>query len=94
MKNFILNFTRIVEKNPKVYWSIILGVVGCLVLFVAEAFHVQHILTVLNSTDRQAMENAAAPIVSTYKWCRVFLLLAMVLWANFEYSKTKKSLNL
>ncbi len=31
--HFFLNFTRIVENNPRIYWSIIFGIAGCLVLF-------------------------------------------------------------
>lgn len=40
-KEFFLNLTRIIEANPKIYLSIIVGIAGCLMLFVAEAVHIQ-----------------------------------------------------
>ena len=48
-KEFFLNLTRIIEANPKIYLSIIVGVAGCLVLFVAEAVHIQKIIELLNT---------------------------------------------
>ena len=36
MKAFFLNLTRIIEANPKIYISIIVGIAGCCMLFVAE----------------------------------------------------------
>ena len=46
-KEFFLNLTRIIEANPKIYLSIIVGVAGCLVLFIAEAVHIQKIIELL-----------------------------------------------
>ncbi|ANF83162.1 hypothetical protein A3K93_09890 [Acinetobacter sp. NCu2D-2] len=94
MKSFFLNATRIVETNPKVYWSIILGVVACLALFVAEIVHIQNVLTSLNTHDLAILSAAIDPIASSYKWARIFAILAMVVWSSFEYSKTKKQLGL
>lgn len=94
MKNFILNFTKIVEKNPKVYWSIILGIVACLALFVIEAFHVQHILTILNTKDQAEMRITIEPIAQSYRWVRIAILIAAIVWSNFEYMKTKALLGL
>ena len=41
MQQFFLNLTRIVENNARIYLSIIFGIALCLLLFVAEAVHVQ-----------------------------------------------------
>jgi hypothetical protein len=51
-KEFFLNLTRIIEANPKIYLSIIVGIAGCLVLFVAEAVHIQKIIELLNTKDQ------------------------------------------
>ncbi len=94
MKDFILNFTRILEKNPKIYWSIIIGIVGCLALFVVEAFHVQNILAALNTKDQALMKITIDPIAAIYFWVRIALLVIMIIWSNLEYLKTKKQLGL
>lgn len=94
MKDFILNFTRILENNTKVYWSIIIGIVGCLALFVVEAIHVQNILAALNTKDQILMKTTIDPIAQIYFWVRVAVIVLMVIWANFEYLKTKKKLGL
>lgn len=94
MKDFFLNFTRIVENNPRIYWSIIFGIAGCLVLFVAEIVHVQNILADLHTKDQNLMRAAIEPISSQYKWSRIVVIAAAVLWSNFEYLKSKKKLGL
>lgn len=94
MKDFILNFTRILESNPKVYWSIIIGIVGCLALFVVEAVHVQNILATLNTKDQVLMKTAIDPVARLYFWARLAILGVMVVWSNLEYLKTKKKLGL
>ena len=94
MKDFFLNFTRIVENNPRIYWSIILGIAGCLVLFVAEIVHVQNILADLHTKDQNLMRAVIEPISSQYKWSRIVVIVAAVLWSNFEYLKSKKKLGL
>lgn len=94
MKDFILNFTRILENNAKVYWSIIIGIVGCLALFVVEAIHVQNILAALNTKDQILMKTTIDPISQIYFWVRVAVIVVMVIWVNFEYLKTKKKLGL
>jgi hypothetical protein len=45
MKAFFLNFTRIVETNPRIYWSILFGIAACLVLYVAEIVHIDQVIT-------------------------------------------------
>lgn len=94
MKDFFLNFTRIVENNPRIYWSIIFGIAGCLVLFVAEIVHVQNILADLHTKDQNLMRAVIEPISSQYKWSRIVVIVAAVLWSNFEYLKSKKKLGL
>ena len=94
MKDFFLNFTRIVENNPRIYWSIIFGIVGCLMLFIAEIVHVQNILADLQTTDQNLMRAAIEPISQQYKWSRIVVIIAAVLWSNFEYLKSKKKLGL
>ena len=94
MKDFFLNFTRIVENNPRIYWSIILGIAGCLVLFVAEIVHVQNILADLNTKDQSIMRAAIEPISQQYKWSRIVVVIAAVIWSNVEYLKSKKKLGL
>ena len=94
MKDFILNLTRILENNAKVYWSIIIGIVGCLALFVVEAIHVQNILAALNTKDQILMKTTIDPISQIYFWVRVAVIVVMVIWANIEYLKTKKKLGL
>jgi hypothetical protein len=54
-KEFFLNLTRIIEANPKIYLSIIVGIAGCLVLFVAEAVHIQKIIELLNTKDQAVL---------------------------------------
>lgn len=94
MQEFFLNFTKIVEQNAKVYWSIILGIVSCLILFVVEAFHVQNMIAALNSTDQQVLRAAIEPVTQRYTWARAALILLSIVWANWEYRKTKQALGL
>jgi hypothetical protein len=61
-KEFFLNLTRIIEANPKIYLSIIVGIAGCLVLFVAEAVHIQKIIELLNTKDQAVLRAAIEPI--------------------------------
>ena len=94
MQDFFLNFTKIVEQNAKVYWSIILGIVSCLILFMIEAFHVQNMIGALNSTDQQVLRAAIEPVTQRYTWARAVLILLCIVWANWEYRKTKRALGL
>jgi hypothetical protein len=94
MKDFFLNFTRIIEANPKIYWSIIVGIVLCLGLFVIEAIHIQQLVTALKTQDQALLKQAIEPLAQRYTWSRVVVLIATVFVANYEYSKTKKRLGL
>ena len=93
-KEFFLNLTRIIEANPKIYLSIIVGVAGCLVLFVAEAVHIQKIIELLNTKDQVVLRAAIEPIADKYSWSRWSLLILALIWSSFTYSSTKKKLGL
>ena len=93
-KEFFLNLTRIIEANPKIYLSIIVGVAGCLVLFVAEAVHIQKIIELLNTKDQVVLRAAIEPTADKYSWSRWFLLILALIWSSFAYSSTKKKLGL
>lgn len=94
MQEFFLNITRILEKNPKIYASLIAGIVLSLMLFVAEAVHIQNLAASLATKDQAILRTAIEPISDRYTWARMGLLLVAVLWSRFEYNKTKKALGL
>ena len=94
MQAFLLNFTRILEKNPKVYASLIAGIVLCLVLFVVEAVHIQNLIEALKTKDQALMKAAVEPYSSRYTLARIVVLVVAVIWSSLEYSKTKKALGL
>ncbi|OTG86638.1 hypothetical protein B9T31_06430 [Acinetobacter sp. ANC 4558] len=94
MKDFFLNFTRIIEHNPKIYWSIIVGIVLCLVLFIVEVIQIQNLIAQLNTHDQVILKNAIEPLTQKYKWARVLIIIMAVFIANYEYLKTKKKLGL
>ncbi|WOE30405.1 MULTISPECIES: hypothetical protein [unclassified Acinetobacter] len=94
MKDFLLNFTRIVEANPQIYWSIILSIALCLILFVIEAVHVQHILEILTTSDQTRLKQAIDPITQRYTWARIVIVIGAVIWSNYAYLETKKKLGL
>ncbi|RGD88220.1 hypothetical protein [Acinetobacter sp. SWAC57] len=93
-KEFFLNLTRIIEANPKIYLSIILGIAGCLMLFVAEAVHIQKIIELLNTKDQAVLRAAIEPIADKYSWSRWFLLILTLVWSGYTYNSTKKKLGL
>lgn len=93
-KEFFLNLTRIIEANPKIYLSIIVGIAGCLVLFVAEAVHIQKIIELLNTKDQVVLRAAIEPIADKYSGSRWSLLILALIWSSFAYSSTKKKLGL
>ena len=93
-KEFFLNLTRIIEANPKIYLSIIVGVAGCLVLFIAEAVHIQKIIELLNTKDQAVLRAAIEPSADKYSWSRWSLLILALIWSSFAYSSTKKKLGL
>lgn len=94
MKAFFLNLTRIIEANPRIYISIIVGIVGCCMLFVAEAVHVQKIVELLNTKDQALLRAAIEPIADKYTVARRLLLVLSLIWSGYEYFWTKKKLGL
>lgn len=94
MKNFFLNLTRIVEKNPRVYFAIIAGVAVCLMLFIAEAVHIQTLAEAAQTRDQAVLREILQPVTSHYTWSRVLAIAVMIFWSTAEYRKTKKQLGL
>lgn len=94
MNDFLLNFTKIVESNTRIYWSILFGIAACLVLYIAEIVHIDQVIAALNTKDQQILRAAIEPITQQYKWGRIMAMVAAVLWSSWEYSKAKKKLRL
>lgn len=94
MKAFFLNLTRIIEANSRIYISIIVGIVGCCMLFIAEAVHVQKIVELLNIKDQAVLRAAIEPIADKYTVARSLLLVFSFIWSGYEYFWTKKKLGL
>lgn len=94
MKDFILNFTRIIEANPKIYWSIIFGIAICLGLFIAEAIHIQNLVTQLATTDQNILKQNIQPVTQIYTWARILVIVIAIFISNYQYLKTKKKLGL
>lgn len=94
MKDFFLNFTRIIETNPKIYWSIIVGIAACLGLFIVEAVHIQNIIVDLNTHDQRVLKQAIEPLAQRYTWSRVIVVVIAILSAHYQFVKTKKKLGL
>lgn len=94
MKDFFLNFTKILETNSKIYWSIIFGVAGCLILYIAEIVHIQSVYSHIASQDPELVRATIDPIAQTYKWGRVIWIIAAIIISSILFTKTKKALNL
>ncbi|QOW47197.1 MULTISPECIES: hypothetical protein [Acinetobacter] len=94
MKAFFLNLTLILEKNPKVYWCIIMGIALCSVLYVVEVVHIQNLLPDVKVQDRSALRALIDPIAQRYSWARIVVIIVAIIAANVQYLKTKKSLGL
>ena len=94
MKDFFLNFTKILETNSKIYWSIIAGIVACLILYIAEIVHIQSLFSQIHSQDSSVVRAVIDPIAQRYQWARFAVFCIAVLWSVLEYFKAKKRLNL
>ena len=94
MQQFFLNLTRIVESNARIYLSIIFGIALCLLIFVAEAVHVQKLAESLATKDQAVLRAAIQPISQLYTWTRIVVLVLMCVWSSLEYTLTKKRLGL
>lgn len=93
MKDFFLNFTKILETNSKIYWSIIAGIVACLILYIAEIIHIQSIYPHISSQGSTVVRAVIDPIAQRYQWVRIGVILIALIASNFQYRKTKKMLN-
>lgn len=94
MKAFVLNLTKIVESNAKIYASIIVGLVGCLILLIIEAIHIQSVVAALATQDQAVMTEVIRPLSQRYTMSRYILIVISIFWSIFEYKATKKKLGL
>lgn len=94
MKTFILNLTKMIETNPRIYAGIIVGLVGCLVLLIAEAVHIQSVVTRLSTEDQAMLRDVIRPLTQRYDFSRYLLLIVAIAWSIYEYKATKKKLGL
>ncbi|RZG47531.1 hypothetical protein [Acinetobacter wuhouensis] len=94
MKTFFLNLTYILEKNPKIYWCVIMGIALCSVLYIVEVVHIQSLLPDVKVQDTSVLRATIDPIAQRYSWARLAVIIMAIIAANFQYFKTKKSLNL
>ena len=94
MKDFFLNFTKILETNSKIYWSIIAGIVACLILYIAEIIHIQSVYPHISSQDPTIDRTILDSIAQRYQWVRIGAILIALIASNVQYRKTKKMLNL
>ena len=78
MNDFLLNFTKIVESNTRIYWSILFGIAACLVLYIAEIVHIDQVIAALNTKDQQILRAAIAPLNEQYKWARIMAMVTVV----------------
>lgn len=95
MKAWVLNLSKIVESNPKIYASIIVGLVGCLILLIVEAVHVQTVVqTIIASKDKSFLKEVIPPLTQRYSIGRYVLIVIAITWSVFEYKTTQKKLGL
>ncbi len=94
MKTFILNLTKMIETNPRIYAGIIVGLVGCLVLLIAEAVHIQYVVARLATEDQAMLREVIRPLTQRYDFSRYLLLIVAIAWSIYEYKATKKKLGL
>ena len=94
MKDFFLNFTKILETNSKIYWSIIAGIVACLILYIAEIVHIQSIYPHISPQGSTVVRAVIDQIAQRYQWVRIGVILIAMIASNIQYRKTKKLLNL
>ena len=94
MKAFILNFAKVIEQNAKIYASIIVGFVACLLLLVGEAVHVQVLVDSMLGQSHQAIVDAVEPLTLRYSLTRYALMALAIVWSISEYKKTKKKMGL
>ena len=94
MKDFFLNFTKILESNSKIYWSIIVGIAGCLILYIAEIVHIQNVFGQLNGQESSVVRTVIDPIAQKYQLARIVFFFLALIGSIIQYRKTKKALSL
>ena len=94
MKEFFLNLTRIIEANARIYLSVIFGIALCLMIFVAEAVHIQNVAATLNTNDQQILRETIQPLTERYSLSRYIVLVLTIFWSSYEYRSIKKKLGL
>lgn len=94
MKAAVLNFAKIIESNPKIYVSIIIGFVACLLLLIVEAVHVQMFAESLATKDQSILKAAIQPLTQRYSLSRYFIIVIALIWSVYSYKKTQKKLGL
>ena len=83
-----------IETNPRIYAGIIVGLVGCLVLLIAEAVHIQSVVTRLATEDQAMLREVIRPLTQRYDFSRYLLLIVAIAWSIYEYKATNKKLGL
>ena len=91
MKEAILNFAYILEKNPKIFVGVIVGIVGCIVLLIAEAVHVQTMVDALVVKDPKVIQSLVESLTLKYRLSRYMLLAVAVIWTVYQYKVAKKA---
>lgn len=92
MKDFFLNLTQVLESNSKIYWSIIVGIVLCLVLYVTEIIHIQSVYPHLPKQDPTVVRTVIDAIAQKYQWVRIGVMILAVLMSVVQYRSTRKRL--
>ena len=80
MKEFFLNLTRIIEANARIYLSVIFGIALCLMIFVAEAVHIQNFAATLNTNDQQILRETIQPLTERYSLSRYIVLVLTIFY--------------
>lgn len=92
MKDFFLNFSKIVESNSKVYWAIIAGILLCVASYIVEIFHVQNIIAAIEPDSRDQLKQVIPAITNKYTVLRAIIVVLAIAWSIKEYRKTQKLL--
>lgn len=91
MKEDILNFAYILEKNPKILVGVMVGIVGCILLLIAEAVHVQMLMDQMVSKDSKVLQAMVEPLSLKYRLSRYMLLIVSVIWTVYQFRVAKKA---
>ena len=94
MKAFILNFAKVIEHNAKIYASIIVGLVLCLLLLIGEAVHVQVLVGQLTAPNASNVQQLVGPLTLRYQIARYVVMAVAIVISVLQYKKTKKKFGL